>query len=113
MYKSIAVQIFSLALFGAISHSQMNRPPARPPSLFATESTPSTDTPSPRQQTIRLLQRQAQLRTDTAKLVVLIIELKQQVEQTNVNILSLEVVKKAKEIQKLAKSVQDKMKNDY
>lgn len=113
MYKHIAVQILSLALFGALAHSQTNRPPAQTPSLFSTESVPSTDPRSPRQQVARMLERQAQLRTDTAKLVVLIIELKQQVDQTNVNILSLDVVKKAKEIQKLAKSVQEKMKNDY
>lgn len=58
-------------------------------------------------------QRQAQLRIDTAKLVALTAELKQQVDKANVNILSLDVVKKAEEIQKLAKSVQDKMKNAY
>jgi hypothetical protein len=113
MYKYIAFQMLSLALFGAIANSQMNRPQVQTGPLFATESVPSTDPRSPQQQAARLMQRQAQLRTDTAKLVVLIIELKQQVDQTNVNILSLDVVKKAKEIQKLAKSVQDNMKNDY
>jgi hypothetical protein len=112
MYKYIAFQMLSLALFGAIANSQMNRSQAQAPTLFTTESVPSTDPRSPRQQAARMLERQAQLRTDTAKLVVLIIELKQQVDQTNVNILSLDVVKKAKEIQKLAKSVQDKMKSD-
>jgi hypothetical protein len=35
------------------------------------------------------------------------------VEKTNANILSMDVIKKAQEIQKLAKSVQDKMKNAY
>jgi len=30
-----------------------------------------------------------------------------------VNVVSLDVIKKAQEIQKLAKSVQDKMKNGY
>jgi hypothetical protein len=113
MYKYIAVPILSLALFGAIANSQMNRPQAQTPSLFATESVPSTDPRSPQQQVARMLQRQAQLRNDTAKLVALITELKQQVDKTNINILSLDVIKKAKEIQKLAKSVQEKMSNDY
>jgi hypothetical protein len=58
-------------------------------------------------------QRQSQLRIDTEKLVALTAELKQQVDKTGVNILSMDVVKKAQEIQKLAKSVQDKMKNAY
>jgi len=58
-------------------------------------------------------QRQAQLRRDTDKLVALTAELKQNVDKTGTNILSMDVVKKAAEIQKLAKSVEDKMKNAY
>jgi hypothetical protein len=58
-------------------------------------------------------ERQAQLRRDTEKLVALTAELKQHVDQTGPNILSMDVIKKAEEIQKLAKSVQDKMKNAY
>jgi hypothetical protein len=67
-----------------------------------------------REQAGRLfIERQRQLRVDTQKLVALTAELKEQVDKTNVNILSMDVVKKAAEIQKLAKSVQDKMKNGY
>jgi hypothetical protein len=73
MVKYVAVQILSLALFGTIANSQMNRPQAQTPSLFSTERVPSTDPRSPQQQAARLMQRQAQLRTDTTKLVVLII----------------------------------------
>jgi hypothetical protein len=58
-------------------------------------------------------QRQAQLRRDTDKLVALTAELKQNVDKTGPNILSMDVVKKAAEIEKLAKSVEDKMKNAY
>ena len=58
-------------------------------------------------------QRQAQLRIDTEKLVALTAELKQHVDKTGANILSMDVIRKAQEIQKLAKSVQDKMKNAY
>ena len=60
-----------------------------------------------------VLQRQAELKRDTEKLVALVAELKQNVDKTNTNILSVDVIKKAQEIQKLAKSVQDKMKNAY
>ena len=58
-------------------------------------------------------QRHSQLQQDTEKLVELAAELKQHVDKTNANILSMDVIKKAEEIQKLAKSVQDKMKNAY
>jgi hypothetical protein len=60
-----------------------------------------------------IAQRQAQLRRDTDKLVALTAELKQNVDKTSPNILSMDVVKKAAEIEKLAKSVEDKMKNAY
>lgn len=58
-------------------------------------------------------ERQAQLRRDTEKLVALTAELKEHVEKSGPHILSMEVVKKAAEIQKLAKSVEEKMKNAY
>ena len=58
-------------------------------------------------------ERQSQLRVDTQKLVALTAELKQHVDKTGANILSMDVIKKAQEIQKLAKSVQDKMRNAY
>ena len=58
-------------------------------------------------------ERQAQLRRDTEKLAALSAELKQNVDKTGVNILSMDVIKKAQEIQKLAKSVQDKMKSAF
>jgi hypothetical protein len=58
-------------------------------------------------------ERQAQLRRDTEKLVALTAELKAHVDKAGNNILSMDVIKKAAEIQKLAKSVEEKMKNAY
>jgi hypothetical protein len=55
-------------------------------------------------------QRVAALKTDTDKLLKLSLELKEYVDKSNENVLSLEVIKKADEIEKLAKSVRDKMK---
>jgi hypothetical protein len=60
-----------------------------------------------------IAERQAALRRDTEKLVALAAELKQHVDKTDANTLSMDVIKKAQEIQKLAKSVQDKMRNAY
>jgi hypothetical protein len=57
--------------------------------------------------------RQSQLRLDAEKLVALTAELKLRVDKAGANILSMDVIKKAEEIQKLAKSVQDKMRNAY
>lgn len=56
--------------------------------------------------------RQVALKRDTDKLLALATELKENVDRTNPNILSMDVVKKAQEIEKLAKSVKDKMKGD-
>jgi hypothetical protein len=56
------------------------------------------------------LERQAQLKTDTDKLLKLSQELKEYVDKSNANVLSLNVLKKAEEIEKLARSVKDKMK---
>ena len=54
--------------------------------------------------------RQQELKRDTDKLLELATELKQYVDKSNENILSMDVVKKADQIEKLAKSVKEKMK---
>jgi hypothetical protein len=55
-------------------------------------------------------ERQAQLQRDTDNLLKLATELKQYVDKSNEHTLSLDVVKKAEEIEKLAHSVKEKMK---
>jgi len=54
--------------------------------------------------------RQKKLAADTDKLLALAKELKEQVDKTNKDVLSVNVVKKAEEIEKLAKSVKSQMK---
>jgi hypothetical protein len=68
---------------------------------------------APEQAARLITERRAQLRRDTEKLVALTAELQERVDTTSVDILSMDVIKKAAEIQKLAKSVQDKMRNPY
>lgn len=58
------------------------------------------------------LERQLHLKTDTDKLFKLATELKDQVDKSNQNILSLDVIKKAEEIEKLAHSVKEKMRGE-
>jgi hypothetical protein len=58
----------------------------------------------------RNVQRQQEIRRDSEKLLELATELKQYVDKTNENIISLDVIRKADQIEKLAKSVKEKMK---
>jgi hypothetical protein len=55
-------------------------------------------------------ERVAAIKSDTDKLLKLSVELKSYVDKSDENVLSLDVIKKAEEIEKLAKSVKDKMK---
>ena len=54
--------------------------------------------------------RQADLKRDTEKLLKLATDLKESVDKSSESTLSLDVIKKAEEIEKLARSVKDKMK---
>lgn len=55
-------------------------------------------------------ERVAALKHDTDKLLKLSVELKESVDKSDENVLSLDVIKKAEEIEKLAHSVKEKMK---
>ncbi len=56
--------------------------------------------------------RQETIKTDTDKLLQLATELKQYVDKSNEHVLSLTVMKKAEEIEKLARTVKEKMKGN-
>ena len=58
----------------------------------------------------RNLQRQKDIKKDTDQLLDLATELKQYVDKTNENIISIDVIKKAEQIEKLAHAVKEKMK---
>ncbi len=98
-----------LAIPGAAQNQQ--GPPLR---VDGTVATPGTD--EGRDRLLRdmakkaNMERQAALKADTDKLVKLAGELKQYVDKSNENVLSVDVLKKAEEIEKLAHSVKDKMK---
>ncbi|HLY98420.1 MAG TPA: hypothetical protein VKT33_05075 [Candidatus Angelobacter sp.] len=55
-------------------------------------------------------QRQEEIKQNTLRLFQLATELKDAVDKTDENMLSLDVVKKADEVEKLAKKVKEKMK---
>jgi hypothetical protein len=58
----------------------------------------------------RNIERQKKIVADTEKLLALATELKGDVDKSDKNMLSLDVIKKADEIEKLAHSVKEKMK---
>jgi len=91
--------------------------PIQPRPGFPGSSHNPMDTPSPldgsraeQQEKARSTDRQKRLVADTDKLLALATDLKQQVDKTNQNILSVDVIKKADEIEKLAHSVKERMK---
>jgi hypothetical protein len=62
------------------------------------------------QQKMRIAERQKRLEADTEKLVALTTALKAQVDESNKDILSVDMIKKAEEIEKLAHSVKERIK---
>ena len=62
------------------------------------------------QEKLRNNDRQKRLVADTDKLLVLATDLKAQVDKSNKDTLSVGVIKKAEEIEKLARSVKERMK---
>jgi len=123
MLKYVVVLILSLTLFAIPANSQSRKTPVNVVQVQkiaaereATNNGSSNDPHQLLQQELIgrvVADRQSQLRLDTEKLVALAAELKQHVDKAGANILSMDVIEKAQEIQKLAKSVQDKMRNAY
>jgi hypothetical protein len=123
MFRYFVVLILSLTLFAIPAKSQLRAVPAKVQQIQriaaereATNNALACDPHQRLQQELiarAVADRQSQLRLDTEKLVALTAELKQRVDKAGANILSMDVIKKAQEIQKLAKSVQDKMRNAY
>ena len=87
--------------------------------VVASQIVPLTQSEDPRQKLERaaivnaVTEHQLALRRDTEKLLFLAEELKQHVDKTGPNVLSMDVIKKAQEIEKLAKSVKERMKFAY
>jgi hypothetical protein len=119
VYLRRIARTLSICLLFAISakaQSQGTRLPAPGGPPTRGDAMPSSDPDDAQQRQARELakkanlQRQVALKADTDKLLKLAVELKNFVDKSNENVLSLEVLKKAEEIEKLAHSVKDKMK---
>jgi hypothetical protein len=106
---------FFCLLFVTPSNAQAPVPGPRPLGRADSASAPDDAGEAQQQQVHDLakkanLAREAALKADTDKLLKLAVELKGYVDKSNEDVLSLDVVKKADEIEKLAHSVKDKMK---
>jgi hypothetical protein len=85
------------------------------PAAVSPQFEPRPQDPAQKEMQERMLReankkRQQDIREDTDKLFQLATELKAAVDKSNENLLSLDVVRKADEVEKLAKKVKDKMK---
>ena len=117
MYKTIGNICLLLAFCvpQQLSSKQQPQPPA-PPRLDIPQSDESGPSLPPRIQKDMEKraneQRQTDLKRDTDRLVKLSTELKEYVDKSNSNILSLDVIKKADEIERLAHSVKTRMRGN-
>jgi hypothetical protein len=105
----------AIFIFGAISLAAAQQPAqdssAQPPAAAQSQA-PATaeataDTPKP---TAPQTPQQKQLADDTAKLLALANELKAELDKSSKDTLSLNVIRKAEQVEKLAHKVRDEMK---
>ena len=127
IFRSAVILAVSVAIFAATSSPgsasaqqspQVQNPPLAPRTTLPGGPPESNNDEDPmvRHMSAQLAKtrnnlRQQQLVADTTKLLELATELKTEVDKSNKDTLSLAVVKKAEEIEKLAKSVKEKMRN--
>lgn len=99
-----------------LSSQPQQQPPPVPPRLGMPQPDESEPSIPPRIQKDMEKkaneQRQAELKRDTEKLLQLSTELKEYVDKSNSNILSVDVIKKAEEIEKLAHTVKTRMRGN-
>jgi len=114
--KIYAVLVLMFAMTAVVADAQFTQAPPTPQFPPAPGSEQQRDKGPLEQQADREaakqrnVQREQDIKRDTAKLLELATELKQYVDKTNENVISLDVIKKADQIEKLAKSVKEKMK---
>lgn len=108
----VTVAIFLSFGMSCAAQADQSQPPPLPSA--APPSSPPEDAWEAQQRKAMIkkfnLQRQQEIKKDAEKLLELATELKQSVDKSNENTLSLDVIKKADQIEKLAKTVKDKMK---
>jgi hypothetical protein len=106
--------LFSMTIAG--QQSAPIQPPSAPgpplPGAHGKDEPPWTRDQMEKMRKERTAAREKQIKEDTAKLLQLATFLKESVDKTNQNVLSLDVVKKAEEIEKLAKRIKNNMRDE-
>jgi len=115
MMSSLSGALLLLVLQPSDARAQVVNPDTPEASQSGSQRQKDTDSPWIVQQKNEMAKkrnvaRQQDIKKDTDKLLELATELKQYVDKTNEDILSMDVIKKADEIEKLAHSVREKMK---
>src|SRR5262249_19610145 len=113
--KSCIISMALFVLLPQLSVTQNVRPlPVYPlPPVDMSISADSMPPPMQRRLQQELVrERQLALKRDTDQLLDMATELKQNVDGTSPAILSLDVIRKAEKIEKLAKSIREKMKGN-
>lgn len=115
MYRIIGSMCLLFAFCAPPQISSQQQPPLPPPLGRPQPDDSGPNFPPDIQKDIEKKaneQRQADLKRDTEKLLKLSTELKEYVDKSNEHVLSLDVIKKAEEIEKLAHSVKTKMRGE-
>ena len=118
--RVLRTMVAGVALLGASvgqvsGGEQMTQSAPQQPAYPTLGRGPADDNPftpdlARKQEQARNNERQKRLVADTDKLLALATELKQDVDKTNKDVLSVDVIKKAEEIEKLAHNVKERMK---
>jgi hypothetical protein len=126
--RTLHAAIFLLLSLGASASAQTNPSPGMPPPIQTTPSTqrgiPAIGEPNTRNddgapsadaihriEVIRANERQQKMVADTQHLLALATELKADMDKTTKDTLSVDVIKKADQIEKLAHDIKQRMKN--
>lgn len=108
----VILLLFFLAFGTSPAQQQIPIPPIAPPSQQPDNGTHLPSDVQQRMEKEANKQRQEELKRDTDTLLKLSTELKDYVDKTNENIMSVDVIKKADAIEKLAHKVKTKMRGD-
>ncbi|HME34446.1 MAG TPA: hypothetical protein VKF84_04340 [Candidatus Sulfotelmatobacter sp.] len=117
MLKASAVHFVFLVLLGAASLAsaqQIHLPPAVSQSqTMGKVPVTGGDDVQKEQARAANLQRQAEIRRDTEKMLQLTAELKDYLEKSGQDVMSMDAIKKAEQIEKLAHGVKSKMRQSF
>ena len=107
----VGVILIPLLLSGDRSLAQQRAPLPVPPAPRGADDEPAPPSKGPSRNIKMMKESFEQTQKDTAELYDLATQLKEEVEKADENTLSLTVMKKAEEVEKLAGKIKNRMKN--